>query len=218
MIETATTAILTFCAVAVTAMTVRDHLRGPAPQSGELAAVSQKNWRHYAVSDMRIGSLAAPVTITEFSDFQCPVCGRLYRALEKIRARYGDSVTIVYRNYPLNELHPAARSAAAAAECAAQQGQFENYYKALFERQDTLDRVNWSAIARRVGVIDTNAFSLCLTTATVATKLKTDSLAATSLGIPGTPLVLVNEWMYRGAPTQATLDSVISHELAKSRR
>ena len=112
-IETATTAILTLCALVVTGMTVHDRLALKVPRDGALEAVRQHNWREFAVGDMRIGSPTAPVTITEFSDFQCPVCGRFYRAVESLRSRYGDNaLALVYRNYPLDHLHPAARSAA----------------------------------------------------------------------------------------------------------
>ena len=215
-IETATTAILTLCALVVTGMTVHDRLALKVPRDGALEAVRQHNWREFAVGDMRIGSPTAPVTITEFSDFQCPVCGRFYRAVESLRSRYGDNaLALVYRNYPLDHLHP-ARSAAVAAECAAQQGRFEEYYKALFEQQAVLERLQWSNIAQQVGVSDTIAFKRCLSDPAIMAKIKADSLAAASLEIPGTPLVLVNGWMYRGAPDQKTLDSVVAYELAEA--
>lgn len=91
-----------------------------------------------------------------------PACLRLYRRLEKIRSRYPNDVAIVYRNYPLDELHPSARPAAIAAQCAARHGKFPDYYRHLFENQQTLESANWSLIARPTGVTDTASFTRCL--------------------------------------------------------
>jgi protein-disulfide isomerase len=213
-IETATTVILTLCAVGVAAPLVKREFF-PAPSTRGLEPITKADWQKYAVSDMRLGPPRAAVTVTEFSDFECPACLRLYRRLEKIRQRHPNDVAIVYRNYPLDELHPAARPAALAAHCAATHGGFEKYYQYLFENQDSLTTANWSLIAHRIGITDTSSFARCLQAPAAAERLRADSLDAVTLGITGTPLVLINDRLYHGAPSQATLDSVIAGILAK---
>lgn len=217
-IETATSAIIALCALVITVSVVRAQFF-PAPQQPDsLMPQREQAWRQYAVGDMHIGPPTAPVTITAFSDFECPACYRLYRSLAGIRAHRGADVAIVYRNYPLDELHPSARPAAIAAECAAAQGRFTPYHDFLFEHQDSLKHIGWTALADRLGVADTAAFARCLAAPETATKLRRDSADAIALKIPGTPLVLVNAWLYRGAPSSRVLDSMITLELGEAKR
>jgi protein-disulfide isomerase len=217
-IETATSAVIALCALAITVSVVRGQFFPPTRQPDGLLPEREQAWRQYAVGDMRIGPTTAPVTITAFSDFECPACYRLYRALTGIRTRHAGEVAIVYRNYPLDDLHPFARPAAVAAECAAAQGRFAAYHDFLFEHQDSLKHIAWTSLAGRLGISDTTAFAACLGAPETATKLRRDSTDAIALKIPGTPLVLVNGWLYRGAPTSRVLDSVITLELAETRR
>jgi protein-disulfide isomerase len=157
------------------------------------------------------------VTITEFSDFECPACYRLSRSLETLRARYPDRIAIVYRNYPLNDLHPYARAAAIAASCASSHGRFAAYHDSLFSHRTSLETVNWTRLAAQVGVEDTSAFASCLTSPSVVASLVRDSTAAAALRIPGTPLVLVNEWLFRGgAPAPPVLDSLVQRALSSA--
>ncbi len=206
-IETATSIILTVCAVAVTASVVRSQVFPPKTNTGELQAEAEPNWKQYAVGDMTLGPQASSVTITEFSDFECPVCYRLYRSLTALKKQH-PNIRVVYRNYPLTELHPSAQPAAIAAQCAAKQGRFEEYHNALFDRHDELKSVRWTPLADSIGIRDTAQFAKCLASQEVLAQLRTDSLAAMSLKIPGTPLVLINDQMYRGAPSLAVLDSL----------
>ena len=182
----------------------------PPRANDPFTVVTQSDWKEYAVGEMRIGPPTARVMITEFSDFECPACLRLYRRLEKVRSRYPDDVTIVYRNFPLDDLHPSARPAAVAAQCAALHGQFPAYYRHLFENQETLKSANWSLIARQNGVTDTASFTRCLSAPAIAEQVRADSMAAARLGIVGTPMVLINDRLYKAAPSQAVLDSLIA--------
>ncbi len=217
-IETATSAVIALCALVVTLSLVRSQFFPPGARPVGLQPTRERAWRQYALSDMRIGPSTASVTITEFSDFECPACRRLYGALSSIRARHGGDVAIVYRNYPLYDLHPFARPAAIAAQCAAQQGQFAAYHDYLFEHQDSLRNIKWTQLATRLGVADTTAFATCLVAPATMAKLRRDSLDAAALDIPGTPLVLLNQWLYRGAPSPQVLDSAITRELAAVKR
>jgi protein-disulfide isomerase len=216
-IEFVTNTILVLCVLAMAVSLVRREFFPATAQAGILRPVAEKEWRKYAVSRMRVGPPAPFVTVTEFSDFECPVCQRLYHSLENIRAKRGNDFAIVYRNYPLTDIHPWALPAAIAAECAAEHGRFTEFYQFVFEHQDSLKGADWPGIAHLVGVADTSAFSRCLDTPAIAERLRADSLAAADLKIPGTPLVLVNGWLYRGAPSQKTLDSLIASEMAAHR-
>jgi protein-disulfide isomerase len=164
---------------------------------------------------MRIGRESAPIIVTEFSDFQCPFCYALYRSLDSLRRRHPDSISIVYRNYPLTAIHPFARPAAIAAECAARVGKFESFYSYLFEHQDSLKTARWGEFARAAGVGDTVEFVRCLSDPKIAAKLVADSVAGTELKIAGTPMVLINKWQFRGNPPLARLDSLVNAELRR---
>jgi len=138
--------------------------------------------------------------------------------LRTIRTRRADQIAIVYRNYPLEDLHPFARPAAIAAQCAAKQGQFAAYHDFLFEHQDSLPTIKWTKLAARLGVADTAAFTRCLAAPETVMQLQRDSIDAAALRIPGTPLLLVNEWVYRGAPSLESLDSAVAREVVDGRR
>jgi protein-disulfide isomerase len=214
-IESWATIVLSACAVVLTGTYVWRSFVSPSTAAAAAGPVEVSAWKGFATGQMQFGPANAPVTITEFSDFECPACRRLYRTLEKVREKYPNDVRIVYRNYPLNELHPNARAAAIAAECATDQGRFAEYYRYLFVHQDSLAVTDWVNAAASVGVRDTAAFRGCLTSPEITRRLEVDSLAAAKLDIGGTPLVLVNAWKHPGAPGQAALEKLIQSEIAK---
>src|SRR6478752_4277819 len=84
------------------------------------------------------GSADAPVILVEYGDFECPYTRQAFPIVKEIRARLGDTICFVFRNFPLNEIHPHAEHAAEAAEAAAAQGRFREMHSALFEHQWTL--------------------------------------------------------------------------------
>ncbi len=81
------------------------------------------------------GKTGAPVTIIEFSDFQCPFCSRANPTVKKVLVEYGDKVVLVYKHFPLISIHPRAQKAAEAAECAKDQGKFWEFHDQLFDNQ-----------------------------------------------------------------------------------
>src|SRR6478609_5156920 len=85
------------------------------------------------------GPRAAPVTLVEYGDFECPYCGQAYPVVKELLSRQGDRVRLVFRNFPLAEIHPHARHAAEAAEAAGAQGKFWEMHDVLYERQDALE-------------------------------------------------------------------------------
>lgn len=86
-------------------------------------------------SSVRGGKAGAPVTIIEFSDFQCPYCGKAHPTVKKVLADYGDKVTLVFKHFPLVSIHPRAQKSAEAAECAKDQGKFWEFHDQLFDNQ-----------------------------------------------------------------------------------
>lgn len=87
------------------------------------------------------GKAGAPVTIVEFSDFQCPFCSRALPTVKQVLKEYGDKVVLAYKHFPLVSIHPRAQKAAEAAECAKDQGKFWEFHDQLFENQ-----TDWSSI------------------------------------------------------------------------
>jgi protein-disulfide isomerase len=107
-------------------------------------------------------------------------------------------------------MHPYARPAAIAAECAAAQGRFREYHDYLFQHQDSLGSLDWVRVAGTIPVRDTATFRRCLTGATAADQLRIDSSAAKRLNVTGTPTVMVNGWLLVGTPTAAELETAIA--------
>ncbi|MHB0947487.1 MAG: DsbA family protein [Gemmatimonadaceae bacterium] len=216
-VETWATLILVACAVILTGTFVWRTFALPSAGAASSAPEKVRDWEKYAVGSMQIGDQNADVVITEFSDFECPACLRLYHSLERMRNTNPGQVRIVYRNYPLSTLHPNARTAALGAECAASQQKFAEYYAYVFPRQDSLAGMDQLQVAARIGVPDTVAYRACLSSSAAAQRLKEDSVAAAELKIRGTPLVLINGLAYAGAPTDAVIQAAIDQKRSSSR-
>jgi protein-disulfide isomerase len=135
------------------------------------------------------GNAGAKVTFVEFSDFECPFCGRYYReVLPQILRDYVDTgkVRYVFRNFPLPaSLHPHAFNAAEAGECARTMGKFWQIHDLLFTHQNGLTPNDLPNYAEQVG-LDGKAFRACLTGG-VAAKIQADVAVGTALGVLGTP-------------------------------
>jgi protein-disulfide isomerase len=219
LLENVATGVVAVCAVVITILMVHREFAPPANPNEPRPPVEIKDWRAYAVGNERIGATHAPVTVVEFSDFQCPFCARFSRTLERVRSRHPNDIEIVYRNMPLTELHPYARSAAIAAACAAHQGKFAEYYTLLFQHQDSLGRLEWSGLADRAGITDTASFNACLSSDAIAAAIRSDSLAAASLHVNGTPTVIVNRWrLSDGAPAEDILEQLVNKEIAATHK
>jgi protein-disulfide isomerase len=136
------------------------------------------------------GNAAAPVTIVEFTDFQCPSCAAAQPALDKLVAEYGDRVRLVVRDFPL-DIHENARKAAEAAEAARAQGKYWEYTALLFANQKALSVDKLKEYALRAG-LDRQKFDAMLDSGQFADKVQRDYADAVALGVGSTPTFFVN--------------------------
>jgi protein-disulfide isomerase len=161
------------------------------------------------------GPEKAPVTIVEFSDYQCPFCLRAEPTVEAVLARYGDKVRLEYRHLPLVQIHPRAQPAAVAAVCAEKQGKFWEYHARLFQNQKALEEADLKKYASEVG-LDGKAFDACRVQPEAAQRVSSDMEAASRAGIDGTPAFLVNGILLSGARPLEDFVRLIERELARA--
>jgi protein-disulfide isomerase/uncharacterized membrane protein len=153
------------------------------------------------------GNASAPVTIVEFSDFECGHCANFHRSVDDVLHRYGQSVRVVFRHFPLDsecnpsltmQLHREACLAAVASECAAEQGRFWQYQNVLFNNQKQLGRQSLIAYATRLG-LDAARFAACLDSPEPRARVQNDVTEAAALGVDSTPTVFINGRLVKGA-------------------
>lgn len=143
------------------------------------------------------GSKDAPVTIVEFSDFQCPYCQRGHHTMEKVLKEYEGKVRLVFKNLPL-DFHKEADPAARAALAAGKQGKFWEMHDALFENQSKLGSNFYTATAKKLG-LDTAKFAKDMESEEVKAQVKKDVEIAKKHNFTGTPGFLVNGVAVKGA-------------------
>jgi protein-disulfide isomerase len=165
-------------------------------------------------ADPSIGNAKAPVTIIEFSDFQCPFCLRVAPTLKKIRATYGDRVRVVWKDFPLTQIHPQAFKAGEAGHCAAEQGKFWEYHDQLFGNQQALMPEDLKTYAASVG-LDAERFNSCLDMSKHAEVVRDGVAQGTRLGVNSTPTVFVNGRRVSGAQPYEVFAGVIDEELSR---
>jgi protein-disulfide isomerase len=164
------------------------------------------------VGGQAMGPPNAKDTIVEFADFQCPFCAKLEEVFRAFRERHPDGIRIVYRHFPLEPIHPHARTAALASECAAAQGRFERYHNLLFLKQDSIGVVSWSTFAKRAGVTDVSAFQLCLKSKRYDAAITRDLKFVRQLDIRGTPTLIIGGELLEGVPTLDQLESSLRRQ------
>ena len=163
------------------------------------------------------GPADAAVTIVEFTDYHCPFCRRVQPTLEQVLARYPTQVRLVFKDLPLDSLHPQARQAAEASRCAGDQGKFWPFHDKLFERAPDASPATLAAIATEVG-LDVAAFDRCVASGTHREAVQRDVTEAMGLGASGTPAFFVNGRFLSGAQPFEAFVRVIDDELQKSGR
>lgn len=159
------------------------------------------------------GAADAPVTVVEFSDFHCPFCKRIQPTLNQLLERYPGKVKLVYRDFPIDNLHPEARRAAEAARCAQDQGKFWEYHDLLFAGPPRAAPEDLERYAGQLG-LDTTVFGRCLAGGVHRAAVQQDLDEGSRLGVAGTPGFFVNGRPLTGAQPLEAFVRVIEEELA----
>lgn len=180
----------------------------PEPATGEVPGITE--------SDHVVGNAKAPLTLIEYSDFQCPFCSRFHPTVKQVLEEYPNDVKVVYRHFPLS-FHPNALPAAEASECAGEQGKFWEYADKLFENQSALGAELYIKLAADLG-LNTDAFKTCLDSDKFLTHIQQDMQGGSSAGVSGTPGSFLidadgNAQSIKGALPYSTVKSIIDQAL-----
>ena len=174
----------------------------PAPQQAQAPTqpTAPQTFQVSLDDDPFKGNANAPVTVIEFSDFQCPFCKRFFdQTLPLIEENYINTgkVKLVYKDLPLVTLHPNVKPVHVAAECADEQGKFWEYHDALFEKQSEWQRLSSSDLQTTLVQyaddfgLQTASFEACLNSPEMLEEVNADFLQAASFGATGTPTFLI---------------------------
>jgi protein-disulfide isomerase len=157
------------------------------------------------------GAASAPVTIVEFTDYQCPYCHRSQSVIEEVLARYSGQVRLVHLDFPLDG-HPQALPAARAARCAGEQGRFWDYHKSLMTQAGSFDDAD---LEGRASALKLNAsrFKSCLASDRFDASIQAELRQGAELGVTGTPAYFVNGRLLSGAHPIESFEEVIDAEL-----
>lgn len=149
--------------------------------------------------DHVLGPTDAPVVLIEYADFQCPYCAMAEPVVRRLRERFSDTMTYVFREYPLVDSHRYALLAARAAEAAGAQGKFWEMHDLLFEHQRALDPAHLARYAESLG-LDVERFERDVASGAQDEKIEADMRSGDEAGVPGTPTFYVNGTQYFGPP------------------
>ena len=159
------------------------------------------------------GPADAPITIVEFSDYQCPFCRRWHdEVYEPLLAAYPGKIRLVYRHFPLASIHPDATSAAEASMCAGEQDAFWQFHEKLFS-SEALGNSTYIQYAQDLG-LNMNNFESCITNRKYQQAVDDDLNFAVDLGIRSTPTFFINGLAVVGAQPLDVFKQVIDKELA----
>ena len=201
---------LALCALTVTGLVVRREFASSAEQTQTYTApVYLAGWERLTGGGETLGRATAPDTIVVFSDFECPFCAQLAGRIHTLLSADSQRAWIVFHNFPITAIHPHAFPAAVAALCAARQSRFSRYHDELFAHQDSLGTTTWKAFAARADVPDLPSFMACLHDSTASNQVNKDVGLGDSIGVNGTPTVLIGGYRFLGLPSAHELDSAL---------
>jgi protein-disulfide isomerase len=167
-------------------------------------------------NSITIGPDDAEVKLIEFSDFQCPYCQLFHETVGGVLEEYGDQVQLVFKHLPLDSIHPRARDAALASECANEQGEFKGYADKLFANQEswgkTENNTAFSNYAFQLG-LNTSQFNECLEEGEYKSKIESNLQEATEFGVSGTPAIFIGDSFKSGAVQADELKAIIDEKL-----
>ena len=189
----------------------------PVPQAeAETSSASQQVVRYDVPvdDDPSLGAEDAPITIVEFSDYECPYCRQWHSEVySQLIETYGEQIRFVYRDFPLASIHSNANSAAHAANCAHEQGVFWEYHDMLFGMEQGLGNGAYLDYASQLG-IDQADFQECIDSGRYEAEVQADFDFAAELGVRSTPTFFINGIAVVGAQPFDIFQQVIERELA----
>ncbi len=188
----------------------------PAAAQAQAQATEPPQFQRYDIPTKgfpTLGPADAPITLVEFSDYQCPFCRRWHQEVyEPLLAAYPGKIRIVYRNLPLTSIHPDALGAAEAAMCAGEQDAYWPFHNKLFS-SESLNQQTFLQYAQDLS-LNVEQFKTCITTEKYKDAITADSDFAINLGVRSTPTFFINGLAVVGAQPLEVFKQVIDKELA----
>lgn len=154
------------------------------------------------------GPDTAPVTLVEYGDFQCPDCADAFPVVKQLQQEFGGHLRVVYRSFPLSDIHPYAEHAAEAAEAADAEGKFWPMHDLLFEHQQALRDADLARYAHQIGA-NPNAVTQALAEGTFAGRVREDLQSGERSGVQGTPTFYINGVRFNGDWTSGELPAAL---------
>lgn len=148
-------------------------------------------------SDHIQGADKPAIVLVEYGDYQCPYCGMAYPVVKMLQKHYEKQLALVFRNFPLSQIHPLAEPAAEAAEFAAVQGSFWQMHDLLFENQAQLSLPFLLELGQKLG-LPSEPLELAIANRKYEQKIKDDFLGGVRSGVNGTPTFFINDQRYDG--------------------
>ena len=158
------------------------------------------------------GSVNAPITVVEYGDFECPYTGMAYPVIKELMRQFNEKIYFVYRNFPLNNIHPHAQHAAEAAEAAAAQDKFWQMHDYLFEHQKALDDNHLLEYAQNVG-LNIDRFNKEMSGHVYTPSINKSLKSGIDSGVEGTPTFFINGERYEDSWDLDTLSSFLKKSL-----
>jgi protein-disulfide isomerase len=210
-IERGLSLILSVSAATIAGSVLWREFRAPTPAAailgGRLEPEFVRGWEEALGIGIRVGEASARVTIVEFSDLECPACGRFQEIVREALQQYPGDVSLVFVHMPLQG-HRFAMQAARAVDCAESMGRFFPLLDVVFSKQDSLGLKSWGSFAREAGISDSAAISACARDTRPVSRIDAGLALGKKLEISGTPTVFVNGWRFLG-PTKDELGRAI---------
>jgi len=154
------------------------------------------------------GLESADVTLVEYGDYECPYCGQAYPIVQRVQKQFGKRLRFVFRNFPLGEMHPHAKTAAEVAEFAGAHGKFWEMHDKLYENQARLGEALYVDLAEELKLSAT-ALRQALEQRTFETRVQADFTGGVRSGVNGTPTFFINGHRHDGSFDFETLVSAI---------
>lgn len=164
----------------------------------------------------RYGPPDAKVTIVEFADFECPYCKAVEPTLKAIQEKYGDRVAVVFKDFPLTEVHPRAQLAAEAGRCAQSQGKFWTYHDLLFGSSPNLGKETLRQVAIEAN-LELTMFDMCIKSGAGESEVAEAAEQGKALGVEATPTFFINGIILTGAAALRDFEEIIDAELASTK-